>query len=131
MKVTRFDASEDLIVVPGFVWGPHGKDEVRLAIDTAASETLVIPEVVDGLGYSPRQGEAPTRIRSAVAEEPGYLLRVERFRALGHQFTDFRLHVHDLPEGFGIQGLLGLAFLRHFNYEVRSREGRIVVERAS
>jgi hypothetical protein len=30
---------------------------------------------------------------------------------------------------FGIDGLLGLSFLRHFNYAVRSREGRIRVDR--
>ena len=33
------------------------------------------------------------------------------------------------PEGFEIQGLLGLNFLRRFNYEVRSEEGRILAER--
>jgi hypothetical protein len=34
-----------------------------------------------------------------------------------------------LPEGFGIDGLLGLSFLRHFNYEIRSAEGRISADR--
>jgi hypothetical protein len=29
----------------------------------------------------------------------------------------------------GIQGLLGLSFLRQFNYEIRSAEGRIRAER--
>jgi hypothetical protein len=38
-------------------------------------------------------------------------------------------HVHDLPEMLGIQGLLGLSFLRQFNYEIRSAEGRIVAPR--
>lgn len=32
------------------------------------------------------------------------------------------------PEGFGIDGLLGLSFLRQFNYTVRSGEGRLLVE---
>jgi len=49
--------------------------------------------------------------------EPGYLTRVTRFRALGHEFTDFRVHAPDVPKGFEIDGLLGLSFLRHFNYE--------------
>jgi hypothetical protein len=39
------------------------------------------------------------------------------------------VHVHDLPEGIGIDGLLGLSFLRYFNYEVRSQEGRILIDR--
>jgi hypothetical protein len=39
------------------------------------------------------------------------------------------IHVHDLPVGFGIDGLLGLSFLKRFNYEIRSAEGRILIER--
>jgi hypothetical protein len=127
--VTRFDPAGPLIVIPGVVWGQHDRREVRLVFDPGAGETILRPDILDRLGYSPRQGEAFTKVRSAVAEEPGYLLRVIRFRALGHEFSDFRVHVHDLPEGFGIDGLLGLNFLRHFNYEVRSAEGRIRVER--
>jgi hypothetical protein len=47
------------------------------------------------------------------------------------KMRNLSVHAHDLPEGFGIHGLLGLGFLRHFNYEIRSREGRIRVERAA
>jgi hypothetical protein len=41
------------------------------------------------------------------------------------------IHVHDLPTGFGIDGLLGLSFLKRFTSEIRSTEGRILVERAA
>ena len=47
---------------------------------------------------------AVTTIRSAVGAERGYFLRVARFRALGHEIRDFRVDVHDLPDGFGIGG---------------------------
>ena len=68
-------------------------------------------------------------IRSAIGSEPGYLLRVSKLRCLGHELRDFSVHAHDLPEGIGIDGLLGLSFLRQFNYEIRSGEGRILVAR--
>ncbi len=58
------------------------------------------------------------------------MIRVARFRALGHELPDFRVDAHDLPEGYGIDGLLGLSYLRQFNYEIRSGEaprGRHVV----
>jgi hypothetical protein len=103
---------------------------LSLAFDTAATETHIVLEIIDDLGYSPSQGDSITSIRSAIGREPGYFLRVDRFASLGFTFTDFRVHVHDLPEGIGIDGLLGLSFLRHFNYEVRSVEGRLIVERA-
>lgn len=54
---------------------------------------------------------------------------VSKFSALGFTMTDFRIHVHDLPDTLGIQGLLGLSFLRQFDYDIRSREGRILVRR--
>jgi predicted aspartyl protease len=131
MKVTRFRPSNDLIIVPGTVWGsldPGGRP-LRLVLDTGAAETIIIPEVLDALGYSPRSGEAITVMRSAVGHEQGYMIRIERFDALGHQLRNFRVHAQDLPEGWNIEGLIGLSFLRQFNYEVRSKEGRICVER--
>jgi hypothetical protein len=36
----------------------------------------------------------------------------------------------DLPGGWGIHGLIGLTFLRHFNCDLRFGEGRIAVDRA-
>ncbi|HET7505101.1 MAG TPA: hypothetical protein VFK02_28980 [Kofleriaceae bacterium] len=40
------------------------------------------------------------------------------------------MHVFDLPDGFGIDGLVGLSFLRRFNVELRFVEGRMLVDRA-
>jgi len=130
VKRTRFDPAAGLIFVRGSLWGPHGnRTALRLILDTGAAETIVTPAVLDGLGYSARQGEAITVTRSTVGKEHGYLIRVARFRALGFEFTDFRLNALDLPEEYEINGLLGLGFLRHFNYEIRSREGLIQAER--
>jgi predicted aspartyl protease len=130
VKVSRFDPTAPLIIVKGVVWGRREPHVVRLAVDTGAGPVLLAPDVLDDLGYSPRDGESTTRIRSAVSEEPGYTLRVPRLRALGHEVRDFRIDAHDLPEGWGLDGLLGLSFLRLFNYEIRSAEGRIRCERA-
>jgi hypothetical protein len=113
------------------VHGPRGSRPLTIALDTAASDTHIIPEVIDDLGYSPRQGEAITSVRSAIGRELGYLLRVTRFSSLGFSFNDFPVQVHDLPDASGIHGLLGLNFLKRFNYEVRSIEGRILIEPAA
>ncbi len=131
MKETRFAAASDLIIIAGRIWGPAGGRPLRLAVDTGATHSLVMPDIVDELGYSPRDGEAITTVRAALGKEQGYVLRVSRFEALGFAISDFPIHVFELPEGFGIDGLVGLTFLRQFNYQVRSREGRILVERAA
>lgn len=128
MKVRRFDPSGDLIKVTARVFGPRSHRRVTLAFDTAATLTHLTPDVIDELGYSAAQGEGITTVRSAIGSEPGYLLRIQRFLCLGFRFDNFLVHVHDLPIGYGIDGLLGLSFLRRFNYEIRSREGRILAE---
>jgi predicted aspartyl protease len=131
VKLTTFDRDLDLIIVDAEVWRPLGRSPLRLALDTGSTETVIAPDVIDDLGYSPLQGEQITRVRSAVSEEHGYTLRVHRFAALGFTFTDVRVHVFDLAAGHGIDGLIGLSFLNDFNYEVRSRDGVILVERAA
>jgi predicted aspartyl protease len=132
VKITRFDPVGDLIIVPGRIWGPRGEGpRLNLVLDTGSAETVVIPEVLDELGYSAREGDQITVMRSAVGREQGYLIRVARFACLGFQFSDFQVHAHDLPEGWGIHGLVGLSVLRQFNYEIRSTEGRLLVDRAA
>ena len=68
-------------------------------------------------------------MRSAVGREHGYIIRVARFSSLGHREDNYGVHVQDLPEGWGIEGLIGLTFLRQFNYEIRSADGRILTTR--
>lgn len=128
MKVTRFDTTLDLIIVRARLWGPGGDTPVNLAIDTGSAETVITPDLVD-LGYNPRDGEAITVVRSAIGKEQGYTLRVSRFEAFGFAFPNYPIHVFDLAAGYGIDGLIGLSLLKQFNYEIRSAEGRILVDK--
>ena len=129
--ITPFDRSRDLIIVDAEVWGPSRSELISLALDTGSSETVIAPDVIDRLGYSVRDGDDITRVRSAVGEEFGYTLRVRQFATLGFTMTTYRVHVFDLAAGYGIDGLIGLSFLNDFNYEIRSRDGLIRVERAA
>jgi len=46
MKVTRFSPNRDLIVVPGHVLGPRGREQsLRFAVDTGAGQTIISPEL--------------------------------------------------------------------------------------
>jgi predicted aspartyl protease len=129
VRVTRFDPRSDLIIVKARVWGPNGKAPASLALDTGSAHTVIGANLIDDLGYSPRQGERITTVRTAVGQEQGYVLRVPRFWALGFTVADFPIHVFDLPDGFGIDGLVGLSFLRQFTVELRLAEGRLLVDR--
>jgi hypothetical protein len=65
---------------------------------------------------------------SAIGKEHGYILQVRRFAALGVAREDFRVHVFDLPDRYGIDGLIGLSFLRALNVELRFGDDKIVIE---
>lgn len=131
MMVTRFRLDSDLIVVHGWIVKRSHPLVVRLAVDTAASETLIKPRVLARIGYGPEHFERRTVIRSAVGAERGFLLRVERLEALGFAVTNHVVHAHELPEQYDIDGLLGLRFLKLFDYTVYSRRGEIAVELAA
>jgi predicted aspartyl protease len=128
---TRFAIRRDLIYVPGTVKGPRGETELRLVLDTGASQTIVVPEVLEEIGYTARDGVVTSSTSTAIGRERGYTLRVARFAALGFGMKSFVVHVFDLEDRHHIDGLIGLSFLHHFNYEVRSAEGRIVLENIS
>lgn len=130
MKVsTPFDPDADLIIVEAKLSGPRGSISIKMALDTAAVGTLVIPDVLDEIGYSARDGTRLTSVTSAVATEHGFLLKVAEIEALGFVIGSLPVNIFELPDGFGIAGLLGLNFLRHFNYEIRSTDCWIVAER--
>lgn len=129
MKVTRFDPASDLIIVKARVWGRGGMTPLSLAVDTGSAHTVIAAGILDDLGYNPRQGEEITTVRTAVGKEHGYVMRVSRFWALGFTVANFPVDVFDLPDGFGIDGLVGLSFLRPFNIEIRLAEGRLLVDR--
>ncbi len=132
MTVTTFDPEGDLIIVHARLWGAQGQErDLRLVVDTGAGPTIIAPELLDELGYSARQhGEQVASTRSIAGREQGYMLRVKQLECLGMVEQEFRVYAQDLPTGWDIDGLLGLSFLRHLNYEVRSNEGRILAERA-
>ena len=124
--VTQFDACQDLVYIEGTIASATKQLEVRLVLDTGASRTLIVPDVIEKLGYSARDAETRTSITSAVGREHGYLLRVARFATLGFdgQLPGQRVR----PRRARVDpGLVGMNFLRRFNYQVRSSEGRILV----
>lgn len=128
MKATSFAPLRDLIIVEARVWGPLDHADLYLALDTGSAHTVIVPDIMDELGFNPRDGAVITGVYSAVGKEQGYLIKVPRFSALGFTRTDFPIHVFDLAERYGIHGVIGLSFLHHYNYSVRSAEGQILVE---
>jgi predicted aspartyl protease len=126
---TLFDPDAELIVVHATIRGPRGSILARMAIDTGSAATVLVPEVLDEIGYSARDGTTRTSVTTALGNEHGFLLRIAELEALGFTLSGFPVNVFELASRFGVEGLIGLNFLERFNYEVRSAEGRILVEK--
>jgi len=125
---TLFVTADDLIVVDAHVTGPRRRVTGSFVLDTGAGLTTVTPEFVDSIGYSPRDGFRRTRVRTAIGVEEGYGLRVAELAVLGFAMPSFAVNVFDL--GYeDIDGLIGMNFLNDFNFEIRSAERRILVEK--
>jgi clan AA aspartic protease (TIGR02281 family) len=125
---TPFVTSDDLIIVEALVTGPRGTHPGRFVLDTGAAATTMTHELADSLGYSPRDGIRRTKVHTAIGVEDGYILRVSELTVLGFTLTSFPINVFDLGHD-DIDGLLGMNFLSEVNYEVRSSERRLLVEK--
>lgn len=130
--MTRFSSpftrDRELIFVEAEVVGLAGRtSEAHLVLDTGAAATTLTPRIVGKLGYHRRHAFREARCHTAIGEERGYWLRVAELTVLGVTTSDFAPTVFPLghPE---IDGLVGMNFLRHFNFEVRPAERRIHLE---
>lgn len=121
------DLEGGLLIVDAWVEGPLGRAPLRLAVDTAATLTLITPEVIERIGYSARDGTLSS-VSSAVGTEYGYRVRVAHLSAFDQEVADLSVNVFDLPDRAGIDGLLGLNFLSRFDLELRFSTGRIRAE---
>jgi predicted aspartyl protease len=122
-----FEFDGDLIVIEATVVGPRGHNTDRYVLDTGSTLTTLIPEIAEAIGYTAAHRVSRSVVRSAVAEERGYIVCMAQFTALGFTLPDVRVNVADL--GHGVAGLLGMNFLSEFNFEVPIAECRILAEK--
>ncbi len=122
------DVDRDLIIIHVVVTGPKRRANGRFVLDTGAAVTTMTPQMAAMIGYGARDSHRRTRVQTALGAESGYLVRVAEFAALGFVMRGLSINVFALA-GMYIHGLLGMNFLSNFNYEVRSGEQRILVEK--
>lgn len=123
---SSFEIDGDLIIVEAIVIGPNGKAVARLVLDTGSTLTTLVPRIAEAIGYSSVDRVARSVVRSAVAVEHGYFVRLPQLTALGCTVPNVHANVADL--GHDIDGLLGMNFLSDFNFEIRMAERKILLE---
>lgn len=122
-----FAPRQGLIVVETEVEGPSGNVVLRLALDTGATDTLINRTMLLLAGYDPAQASAFRRITTAGGATTVPQLALTRISALGHDCAGFLVLCHSLPPGTGVDGLLGLDFLRGKTLTVDFRSGSLTL----
>ena len=119
-----FDPHQGLVIVEAEVFGPAASGSVRLALDTGATMTLIRTAILVGLGYDPAAALnlVPVTTGSGVAYAPR--IPLDKLAALGQQRITFPVLCHTLPPSAGIDGVLGLDFLRGQALTVDFRTGQ-------
>ena len=130
MRASRsFWTTSSLIFVDAVAIGPAGPVNTQLVFDTGAVRTTLVPAIAESLGYTRAAMIKPTVIHTAVGFERSFLVRLGKLTTLGFTISNLEVNVADL--GHDIDGLLGIDFLWHFNFEVRPAERRIILERCA
>ena len=98
--------------MPAEIFGPIGSIIVQLALDTGATGTLINADLLFVIGTDPSLATEQVKVTtgSAIESVPRYTM--SRIKALGQERTDFSILGHTLPPSAGIDGLLGLDFMR-------------------
>lgn len=120
-----FDPNQGLIIVPSEILGPGGSAVVRLAFDTGATSSLINAGILAALRYDPAL--SPDRIQVTTGSGVEFAPRVtlKRIVALGLSREAFPVLCHTLPPSAGINGLLGLDFIRGWTITIDCRLGRL------
>ena len=123
-----YDPSVSSIVVDLLLEAADGHSSllIPVVLDTGASLTIVANDVMAELGYDP-SNLALDRQRIVMDSGIEYAPRttVRSVTAIGQKVIDLEILCHDLPAESGVDGLLGLNFLRHFKLTIRFRSGII------
>jgi hypothetical protein len=107
-----FNSAHGPIIVEASLSGPGGQADLRLILDTGATISVIRPAILVAVGYDPNN--TPDRLTLAMGNgvERVPRLTLNRLSAMGRHRLGFPVLAHTLPPAAGIDGLLGLDFLR-------------------
>ena len=123
-----FTPGQGLIVVPVKLWGPGGTLIVRLVLDTGATTTFVRQSRLERIGYTPDDStrRRPVAMGGGIVFAP--VVTLERLVALGQERAGFAVLGHTFPPDSGVDGVLGLDFLRGQRLLINFRLGLVLLD---
>lgn len=123
-----FDARKGLIIVSAELFGPTGSIVLRLALDTGATASMVNVGPLAAVGYDPSLESGRVQVTTGSGVEYVPRLKVRCFAALGRKLRSFPILSHTLPPSAGIDGLIGLDFLRNRIMKIDFQRGKLSLD---
>jgi predicted aspartyl protease len=127
-----YDPASSSIVVDLLLEAADGRSSVVIPVvlDTGASMTILATDIMARLGYDPANPHLNRqRIVTGSGIEYAPRTTVRSATAIGQKVTNLDVLCHDLPPESGVDGLLGVNFLRHFKLTIRFRKGIVDLTR--
>jgi clan AA aspartic protease (TIGR02281 family) len=124
----KIDLQIPIIIERVKVQGPQGFREVDMILDTGARYTSFSWDTLKDIGYDPAISteRIPIITANGLIEVP--LLKVKRMSWGNISVEDILVISHNIPQLIGIDGLLGLSFLQHFELFLNFKKGYLEIK---
>ena len=115
------------------VKGPKGTREFRAVLDTGCTDCIISLQDARALGYNAffepftKTGEGTPGISITDIFETDEIV-LQEVSVGGMVAKDVKAMTHDLPRLAGIEGVVGISFLRHFNTCLNFADGYLEIE---
>jgi predicted aspartyl protease len=101
---------------------------VRFAIDTGATRTTLSEALLEAIGYVPSNAQKRSQVTTVSGVEQVPELEIDRLEVLGHRRVGFPIFCLTPPDEAGIDGLLGLDFLRGLRLTLDFNTGLLALD---
>jgi predicted aspartyl protease len=101
---------------------------MQLALDTGATTTVINVAMLVAIGYDPALSANRIQVTTGSGVEFAPQVELMRLTALGQERYGLQVLAHTLPPTSGVDGLLGLDFLRGLRLSVDFRAGQLFVD---
>jgi len=126
MTQVPFNPEASLLIFPCTIECRH-IGEVRLALDTGASTTTIREDALTDIGYSPKSLTDLVSFSDASQSHLVPRVTLKSFSLAGARIDNLEVLAYTIPDG--IDGVIGLNFLRHFNLNLNFDRGILTMER--
>jgi len=109
----------------------HDIARVRLALDTGASTTTIRESSLRDIGYPPESLTDLVPFSDASQSHLVPRITLKSLSLAGARVENLEALCYTIPEEYGIHGVVGLNFLRHFNLNLNFKQGILTMERIS